>query len=227
MPDGYFTKGTLEFLSELKAHNDRDWFQANKERFARQAREPLLRLIGDLAPGLRKIAPDFVADPSSNGGSMMRIYRDIRFSKDKSPYKTHLAAHFWHARGKEDAAPAFYVHITPGASVIGGGIWRPEPRALKKIRDRIVADPNAWRRATSGQALSGTCAMGGESLRRAPLGYDPGHPLIEDIKRKDFVISGAVKDSEVLGRNFKDVVLDRLRSAVPFVQFLSKAVGLS
>jgi uncharacterized protein (TIGR02453 family) len=122
---------------------------------------------------------------------------------------------------------AFYVHIEPVASVIGGGIWRPESRALKKIRDRIVADSNTWRKVTSGKALGATCAMGGESLRRAPRGYDPSHPLIEDIKRKDFAISGAVKDGEVYGRGFKDVVLDRLRSATPFVQFLSKAVGLS
>jgi uncharacterized protein (TIGR02453 family) len=225
--DGYFNKGTLEFLTDLQAHNNRDWFQANKERFEAQVRDPFLRLIADLAPGLKKIAPGFVADPSANGGSMMRIYRDIRFSKDKSPYKTYVAAHFWHAKGKEGAAPAFYLHIEPGASVIGGGIWRPEPGALKKIRKRIVADSDAWRKATSGQALGSSCTMGGESLRRPPPGYDPGHALIEDIKRKDFVISAPVKDSEVSGLGFKDVVLARLRSVTPFVQFLSKAVGLS
>jgi uncharacterized protein (TIGR02453 family) len=225
--EGYFTKGALGFLTELQAHNTRDWFQANKERFEGQVRDPFLRLIADLAPGLKKIAPGFVADPSTNGGSMMRIYRDIRFSKDKSPYKTYVAAHFWHAKGREGAAPAFYVHIEPGASVIGGGIWRPEPSALKKIRNHIVADPDAWRKATSGQALGSACAMGGESLRRPPPGYDLSHPLIEDIKRKDFVISAPAKDSEVSGLSFKDVVLARLRSVTPFVQFLSRAVGLS
>src|SRR5229473_2352080 len=134
--EAYFTRRAFEFLKELRAHNNRDWFQANKERYEEQVREPFLRLIADLAPGLKKTNSSFVADPSSNGGSMMRIYRDIRFSKDKSPYKTFVAAHFWHARGKEGGMSAYYLRLEPGGSVIGAGIWRPEPAALKGIRDR-------------------------------------------------------------------------------------------
>ncbi len=225
--ESYFSKRALEFLTELKAHNERDWFQANKERYERQLREPFLRLIADLAPGLKKIAPDFVADPNPNRGSMMRIYRDIRFSNDKSPYKTHVAAHFWHAKGKMGATPAFYLRLEPGASVIGGGIWQPEPRALKKIRDRIASDSKTWRTVTSEQELGSGCAMSGESLRRPPPGFDASHPLIEDIKRKDFAVSVPLTDSEVCSQDFKAAVLARLRTTAPFVQFLSKAVGLS
>src|SRR5712691_7865163 len=135
--EAYLTRGAFEFLKELRAHNNRDWFQAHKEQYEKQVREPFLRLIADLAPGLKKIDSSFVADPSPNGGSMMRIYRDIRFSKDKSPYKTYVAAHFWQAKGKEGTAPAYYLHLEPGASSIGGGIWQPEPSALKRIRDEI------------------------------------------------------------------------------------------
>lgn len=223
----YFTPEAFAFLNELREHNNRDWFQANKEEYEKHVREPLLRLIADLAPGIKKITPRFVADPSPNGGSMMRIYRDIRFSKDKSPYKTYVAAHFWHAKGKDVAAPAYYLRLEPGSSVIGGGIWQPESSALKKIRDRIVSDPQTWRQVTSGQKLGSHCTMTGESLKRPPSGYDPNHPLIGDIKRKDFAISAPLTDREIYRRDFKDLVLDRFRSTAPFLEFLSKAVGLS
>src|SRR5215831_4930539 len=223
----YFGKGTLEFLSELRSHNNRDWFQTNKERYEEQVRDPMLRFITDLGPGLRKINPHIVADASPVRGSMMRIYRDIRFSKDKSPYKTYAAAHFWHANGKDGAVPAYFLHVEPGNSVIGGGIWQPEPKALKKLRDTIAGDPKGWGRATTGGALGSTCRMAGESLKRPPAGYDPAHPFIEDIKRKDFAISTPLTDHEVTGDDFLDLVLHRLRATAPFVQFLSNAVGLS
>ena len=222
----YFTKRALAFLKQLRDNNNRDWFQANKDRYEHEVKEPFLRLIADLAPGLKKINPHMVADPAPSGGSMMRIYRDIRFSKDKSPYKTYIAAHFLHDKGKEGASPAYYLHLEPDGSTAGGGLWQPEPRTLKKVRDRIVADAQAWRRATSGSRLGQGCRMGGESLKRPPAGYDPAHPFIEDIKRKDFVIGSALTDADVCGADFRDVALDRFRSAAPFIEFLSKAAGL-
>ena len=103
--NGYFGPGLFRFLKDLKTHNERAWFQANKQRYEADVQEPFLRLIADLSPTLKKIGDGFIADPSPNGGSMMRIYRDIRFSKDKSPYKTYAAAHFWQAKGKDGAAP--------------------------------------------------------------------------------------------------------------------------
>src|SRR5215468_11291591 len=142
--NGYFGPGLFRFLKDLKLHNEREWFLANQQRYENDVLGPFLRLIADLAPGLKKISPNFVADPSPNRGSLMRIYRDIRFSKDKSPYKTHAAAHFWHAKDKDGVAPAYFLHLEPGNSVIGGGIWQPEPKAIKKIRDKIAVDPKAW-----------------------------------------------------------------------------------
>jgi uncharacterized protein (TIGR02453 family) len=157
--NGYFGPGLFRFLRDLKTHNERGWFEANKQRYKADVQAPLLRLITDLAPAIKEIGGGFIADPSPNGGSMMRIYRDIRFSKDKSPYKTHAAAHFWQANGKDGAAPAYFLHLEPGNSVIGGGIWQPEPKALKKFetrspeipkggaeRPRVVplAQPAAW-----------------------------------------------------------------------------------
>src|SRR5690349_1473210 len=92
----HFTPDFLRFLRDLEAHNNRDWFQKNKERYENSVRDPFLRLVADLQPRLKKLSPNIVADPSPVGGSMMRIYRDIRFAKDKTPYKTAVMAHFWH-----------------------------------------------------------------------------------------------------------------------------------
>jgi uncharacterized protein (TIGR02453 family) len=221
----YFTRGLFEFLMDLETHNNRDWFQTNKERHERQVQEPFLRLIADLAPGLKKIKPGFVADPSPNRGSMMRIYRDIRFSQDKSPYKTFVAAHFGQTKGNDESGPGCYLRFEPGKSLIGGGIWQPEPAVLKKIRDGIVADPKTWRRVTSVRALGPMCEMAPDSLKRPPAGYDANHPLIEDIKRKHFAVSWPLADSEVCGSDLKDLVLGNVRSISPFLQFLSKALG--
>jgi uncharacterized protein (TIGR02453 family) len=221
----YFSRDSFDFLKELRSNNKRDWFQKNKERYEAKVRNPFLRFIADLGPRLRTINPHIVVDPSPTGGSTMRIYRDIRFSKDKSPYKTAIAAHFWHEKGKEGAIPAYYLHVEPGGSLIGAGIWRPEPGALKKIRDAIARDSKRWKRVTSAGEL-GYCKMSGESLQRPPRGYDPNHPLIDDIKRKDFTLGRSLTDQEVLRTDFLGTALGTFRKTAPFVQFLSQAVGL-
>jgi uncharacterized protein (TIGR02453 family) len=222
----YFTRDALKFLSELRTHNNRDWFQRNKERYEECLRDPVLRFIADLAPGLRKINPHMVADASPTGGSMMRIYRDIRFSKDKSPYKTAVALHFWHDEGKEGGAPAYYMRIEPGGSMVGAGMWRPEPAALKKVRDAIVADGKRWKRVTAAGQQRSSCSMIGESLQRVPRGYDPDHPFAEDLRRKDFALSMSLADKEIAGSGLLSLTLANFRKAAPFVEFLSEAVGL-
>src|SRR5262249_61843815 len=136
------------FLSELKANNNRDWFLENKDRFEATVRDPFLRFIADFSGKLEKINPHFVADPRPSGGSMMRIYRDIRFSKDKSPYKTWVAAHFYHHDAPEDsAAPAFYLHIDNQHCFTAGGPWRPGPLTFQRVLGSLVKRPSA--RATA------------------------------------------------------------------------------
>jgi uncharacterized protein (TIGR02453 family) len=222
----YFSLDLFRFLSELKAHNERDWFQKNKDRYERSVRDPFLRFIADLGPGLRKISPQFLADPSPVGGSMMRIYRDTRFSKDKTPYKIAVAAHFPHVQGKEGATPAFYLRLQPGHCSVGAGVWRPEPAALKRIRQAIVGDPKTWRRITQGRDFRSGCGMAGESLRRAPLGFDPHHPFIEDIKRKDFATSAALEDRLFTSPQLRKDVLEAFKVMTPFLEFLTRAIGL-
>jgi uncharacterized protein (TIGR02453 family) len=222
----YFSRDALAFLTELRTHNNRDWFEKNKPRYEDGLREPMLRFIADLGPKLAKISPQFVADPKPVGGSMMRIYRDIRFSKDKTPYKTAIAAHFWHKKGTEGATPAFFLRLEPGSSVIGAGVWRPEGKALKQIRDRIVSDSKTWKKITEGREFKTTCGMAGESLKRPPPGYDAEHPFIEDLKRKDFATSAPLADAKLAGADFMDAVLAGFRTSAPLVEFLSEAVGL-
>ena len=140
--------------------------------------------------------------------------------------KTSLAAHFRHVKGKDGATPAYYLHLEPKNSSIGAGIWRPDSAALKRIRDAIVADPKRWQRITAGADFRSSCGMTGESLKRPPAGYASDHPLIEDLKRKDFATSSALDDRDVCGPDFMEIVLEAFRTSAPFVQFLSQAVGL-
>jgi uncharacterized protein (TIGR02453 family) len=223
---GYFTKDGLRFLADLRTHNEKPWFEANKERFEAGLREPGLRLVADLEPVLKKISKHFVADAKPNGGSMSRIYRDTRFSKDKSPYKTALFFHFGHARGTEDATPAFYFHIEPGGSTVGGGIWHPATPLLEKIRRAIVKSPSAWDKAKGKSGVGAACSMGGEMLKKVPRGYDPEDPNAEDLKRKDFGVHQPAADTLVTSPTLPAELGKRFAAAAPVLAFLCEAVGL-
>lgn len=205
-------------MSDLKKHNDRDWFLANQARYEKEVRQPFLALITDLAPGLARLGSGFIADPHPTRGSMLRIYRDIRFSKDKSPYKTHVSAHFMHGQGK-DSGIGLYLQLGPMENFAGGGVYRPEPALLKTIRDNIANNSAAWKRAVKGQEL------GGESLTRPPKGYDAAHPLIGDIKRKDYYSGSEFTVKEVTSDKFLFAVLEKFRATTPLAEFLSGAVS--
>lgn len=214
------------FFRELKENNNREWFQANKQRYEMYVREPLLRFITDFGVRLAEISPHYLADPRRAGGSLFRINRDIRFSKDKSPYKTAAGIQFRHESGKDVHAPGFYLHLEPGNVFAGAGIWHPDTKTLGKIRDAIVADPSRWQRVISGEAFRASYELGGESLKRAPKGYDPDHPFIEDLKRKDFVAGAPFSEEEACVPNFIDHFTESCRKTAPFVEFLTTAIGL-
>lgn len=213
------------FLSELREHNDRDWFAANKERYEAHVLEPALAFIEDFGYRLQSISPHFRADPRRTGGSLFRIYRDVRFSKDKSPYKTQTGIHFRHLLAKDAHAPGYYLHLEPGGSFAGVGIWHPDSATLGKIRTAIAADPDEWLSATRRPPFAAVFELGGDSLKRAPSGYDPDHPLIDDLKRKDFVGYSMLDEKTVTGDGFLDEYARICRSATPFVAFLCRAVG--
>jgi uncharacterized protein (TIGR02453 family) len=223
MPAGpHFTPRLFKFLRDLKRNNERAWFQENKDRYVADVQQPMLRFIADFATPLRKLAPAFEADPRPSGGSMFRIYRDTRFSKDKSPYKTHVAAHFRHKQTSTDVhAPGFYFHLDPGECFIGGGLWLPKPPLLKKVRDAIAYDPDGWRKVR--RAVG---EIDGEGLTRPPQGYDAAHPFIDDLKRKSFFASVAFTDADVTSAHFLARCADACRSVRPLMKFLTEAVDL-
>ena len=215
-----FAPELFRFLKDLKANNDRAWFAENKDRYEREVREPALAFVEDFAPHLHDISPHFVADPRPSGGSLFRIHRDTRFSKDKAPYKTQVGIHFRHERAKDAHTPGFYLHLQPGSVFAAVGIWHPDAPALTNIREAIVADPQAWRRASEGVRL------GGESLKRAPAGFDPEHPLVEDLKRKDFIASVELTQKEACSAGFLERFAGTCRETSPLVRFLCEALDL-
>ena len=224
----HFASPFFGFLRELAANNRREWFLTNKQHYEREVREPLSSFIADFAPRLRKINSHYVADPSSNGGSMFRIYRDVRFSPEKQPYKTHAAAHFRHVMGKDVHAPGYYLHLEPRNVFFAAGMWSPDPRSLAKVRDAIVASPKRWRRAIGDRAFAGACTLEGDRLSRPPKSYDPNHPLIEELKRKDFIAYSRthLRERDALSAEFIDRFADFCAAAAPLMRFLTEAVGL-
>jgi uncharacterized protein (TIGR02453 family) len=216
----HFDTALFDFLSELKANNSRQWFQANKERYRAEVQDPLLEFISAFTEPLHEISPHFVANPKPVGGSMFRIYRDVRFSRDKSPYKTHAAAQFRHREGRDVHAPGFYLHLEPGSVFMGAGLWHPPGPTLKSVRKAIDEQPERWRDAIRGLEL------GGDSLTRAPKGYDPGHPMIVDLRRKDFVTMTTSSQKAACSKGFMDDFVGACREAAPMMRFLTEAVGL-
>ena len=185
MPDQpHFTRRTFSFLKDLAANNDREWFKANKARYEKDVRDPALRFVVDFGPHLKKISPHFKADPRANGGSLFRIYRDTRFAKDKSPFKTHTGIQFRHDRGKDAHAPGFYLHIEPGGCFLGMGIWHPDGKTLRGIREGLVEDPKGWKKAVGGKRFRETFRLAGDSLVRPPKGFDPEHPDVRNHRNR-------------------------------------------
>jgi uncharacterized protein (TIGR02453 family) len=223
MPSTYVSPETFKFLRELAANNNRDWFQANKDRYEQRVRNPILHFISDVAPRLAKISPHLVADPRPSGGSLFRIYRDTRFSHDKSPYKTHLGVHFFHESSKKaPSVPGFYLHLSSGESFVAGGIWHPDPPALARIRDAIVAGTPEWKAFKKSKL-----PIEGGSLKRPPKGYAADHPAIDDLKRTDLVASVALTDKEVCAPDFISSFVGTCRTITPITRFVARALGMA
>jgi uncharacterized protein (TIGR02453 family) len=225
-PASSFSPALFAFLSDLRKNNDRDWFMANKRRYEETVQEPALQFVSDFEPRLRAISPHFRADPRPVGGSLFRIHRDTRFSKDKSPYKTHTGIHFRHELAKDVHAPGFYLHLEPKEVFAAAGIWHPDAETLAKIRTGIVADPDRWRKTTREGTFAAAYSLTGDSLKRAPAGYDPEHPLIDDLKRKDFIAVFTLDERSVCSRGFVDELGAAYTTGGPFVRFLCDAIDV-
>ncbi len=222
----YITPVLFDFLRDLKQNNDKAWFEENKQRYESVVREPLLKFIADFAIHLAKISPYFEADPRKVGGSLFRIYRDIRFSTDKSPYKTHAGIQFRHESGRDVHAPGFYLHLEPDNVCTAIGVWQPDIETLGKIRDAIVAHPTRWQKIFSDEKFAAIFTLEGDKLKKAPKGYDPNHTLIEILKYKELYIFTSFSEGKACTVDFIERYAEVCHLAKPFIEFLTKAIGL-
>jgi len=222
-----FTNETLTFLAELADNNEREWFNANKKRYEAHLKKPALSFIESFAPQLAEISPHFLAIPKTVGGSLFRIYNDTRFHKNKPPYKTHLGIQFRHAEASRDVhAPGFYLGIEPGHCMAGAGMWRPASASLRAVRQAIVDEPERWAHVKESLAAEGVQFMEGDTLKRAPKGFDASHRHIEDLRRKTFAVTCPVPEEAVTGPDLGQTVQAAYRRCVPLVHFLCDSQGV-
>ena len=217
----HFTPAFFAFLRDLKKHNDRDWFAANRGRYTSDVEAPMLQFIADFEPRLKAISPAFVADKRRMGGSMFRIHRDTRFSPDKSPFKTWTAARFPHLdRKKVAGVPAFYLHLGPGESFGGGGVYHIDMAQLTKVRQRIVEAPREWAKVRERVSIEG------EQLKRAPAGFSASHEHIEDLKRQNLYTGVEFTQADAVADDFLDRFTAACEAAAPLLRFQTEALGL-
>jgi len=225
----YFTRGVFDFLRELEANNNKVWWEDNKDRYITIIQQPALDFIEDFGDKLNVISPHFVADSRVNGGSLMRPYRDIRFSKDKTPYKTNVGIHFRHVRGKDVHAPGLYVHLEPAQNFSGIGLWSPEAKVARAIRQAINDDPAAWRKAAHTKTFTDVWSLSDHEedyLKRVPKELDPDHPYPDDLRLKSFTAGASLNQSMVTSADFAEDLLVMFRRARAYAGFLCDAIGV-
>ncbi len=220
----HFTRALFAFLRDLAANNDRAWFEANRERYEEHVRRPALRFIADFGPYVRAVSPHLTCDPRPHGGSLFRIHRDVRFSADKSPYKTHAAIQFRHEAGKDAHAPGLYLHLEPGACGAAAGVWRPPPAALRAIRQQVAAKPERWSQIVADPALA-RMERFGERLQRVPAGFRADHPAADEMRWKDWGLWVPLAERDILAADALERIGGVYRDMRPMLRFLCEALG--
>ena len=216
----WFERELLRFLDELAKNNDRAWFQENKARYEALVKGASLRFIDALAPRMAAISPQIRCDDRA----LFRIFRDTRFSKDKSPYKTHVGLHFRHLHAGDVHTPGFYLHIEPGASMFGCGIWQPDGPTLAKLRARIHDGIASWQAVVD--RVGDRLAWDGEQLVRPPRGVAPDHPHVDFLRRKSLILLGRLSDDEVTDPGLLDAFAARCEAGAPLMADLCATLGL-
>lgn len=223
----YFTDASFKFLRSLARHNNRTWFHAHKPDYDSKVRVPFQRLLADLQPALAQVSLHYRADPRPVGGSLFRIQRDTRFANDKSPYKPWQGARLFHERRRECPAPSFYLHLQPGRSFVGAGLWHPETATQRRVRQFIFDNPGSWKTAAHAPALRRRYDLdSGEKLVRPPRGFAPDFEFIEDLKQRNFVAVRALDDATMTGPRLRQALEKDLQALTPFVDYLCAALDL-
>ena len=223
-----FTPALFEFLSELSARTTRSPGSRRTRRATRRrCGSRRSSSFGRFAPLLEAISRHFVASDKKVGGSLMRVHRDVRFSKDKAPYKTNVGIQFRHEAGKDVHAPGFYVHLSPLECFLGAGMWHPESSALRSVREGIVSDPKGYEEVAMGKSFTRWFELEGESLTRAPKGFDPEHPLIDELRRKDHIGVHRLAAEDFTKPGAVAKIAKRFEAAAPYMEWMCRAVGVA
>ena len=221
-----FGPATMGFLAELEANNNRDWFQANKSRYDDCVLEPALDFIVAVGERLPAISEHLLAIPKRTGGSLMRVYRDTRFAKDKTPYKTNVGIQFRHEQAKDVHAPGLYFHLDKHECFLGVGMWHPDKDALASIREAIIEGGRSWKRTRDDKAFGAVFELGGSSLKRPPRGYPPDHAYVDDLKRKDFIGIKRMAPEVAANPDLADEVANMFGAGKGLMRFLCRALSL-
>ena len=222
-PFNGFPKEGVKFLSQLKKNNNREWFNKHKTTYEECLKLPLQSLVASLQPLMAKIAPEFDFNPRR---SPFRIYRDIRFSKNKQPYKTHVSAAF-SPKGRWDSGACYYVEVAPGAVYVGGGIYMPDSRQLKLIRAAIAENSKEFLSIVGSDLFKKRFgSIEGAKLQRMPLGFPADHMMGEWLKYKQFFAGVEWKEDLCYSPKFVNKIADAYDDLLPFIRFLNEAIGI-
>ncbi len=229
----HFNRQALAFLRGLARHNAKPWFEAHRADYEQQVKRPMADLVEEMDLRLARFAPEMTGDPKR---SVFRLYRDIRFSKDKSPYKTHAACWLFHAAGSSKVGreahgggAGFYFHLQPGASFVGGGCWMPPRPALKKFRDAIARDRRGFERIVLAPALRRRFGKLSEEemLKRVPRGYTADHPAARWLRYESFTVGRPLTDAQVTGPRLSAILEADYKTMLPLVRWLNGTLGLA
>jgi len=215
-----FPPDTLDFLFDLALNNNREWFTENKQRYEDFVVAPSLDFIAAVGERMPKLSEHITCIPKRVGGSLFRIYRDVRFARDKRPYKTNIGIHFRHTQARNAHAPGYYFHIGVDECFLGGGMWRPDGPAVQRIRTRIVEKPEEWKKILRSRKFSHNFDLRGETLKRPPKGFPPEHEHLDYLKRKDFIGIANFDHGLILDEDIVDYALEMYSAAQPLMRFL-------
>lgn len=229
----YFTRATLTFFRGLARRNERPWFEAHRADYASHVKEPMRAFVEEMDVRIGGFAPEIVGDPVR---SVFRIYRDVRFSKDKSPYKTHAGCWFYHRDGRskvgreaEGGGAGFYFQVAPGDSYAGGGIWMPPRGALNRLRAAIAADPVGFERAANGPKMRRRFGGLGEeaALKRMPRGYAADHPAARWLRLESFIVGRTYTDAQATSARLTSLVAADFEAMLPLVRWINGVLRLA
>jgi uncharacterized protein (TIGR02453 family) len=222
MAFGGFPDETYRFLRGLRRHNEREWFLERKDVYLRVVRAPMEELVADVGRALGRFAGEFTANPKT---SIYRIYRDVRFSPDKSPYKTHIAAVFPHRDLGKHLGAGFYVHVSPEDVFAGGGLYRPGRRELQAVRSRLATQPERFRRLIRAARFHRVFGeLSGEQLTRVPRGFPADHPAGDLLRYVQFLAGRSFPSEAPMSPRFARDVVETFRALLPLCRFLNAAI---